>query len=72
MKKNYQVIALSENKGLANSLNVVIQKAQYALIAQMDSDDICFKDRFKKQVKYVTTENLDIIGGQIVDFGICI
>lgn len=70
--ENFQVIALPENKRLANSLNVVIQKAQYALIAQMDSDDIYFKDRLKKQVKYVTTENLDIIGGKIVEFGICI
>lgn len=65
----FQVIALPENKGLANALNVGINNAKYSLIARMDSDDICFNDRFEKQVKVLNEFNLDILGGQIVEFG---
>jgi hypothetical protein len=36
----------------------------------MDSDDICFKDRFEKQVEFIVKEDLDIVGGQIIEFGI--
>jgi glycosyltransferase involved in cell wall biosynthesis len=65
-----KIVRLSQNRGLANALNIGIQKAQYPLIARMDSDDICFKDRFEKQVEYIVKENLDIVGGQIIEFGI--
>jgi glycosyltransferase involved in cell wall biosynthesis len=65
----FLVIALPENKGLANALNVGIKMAKYSLIARMDSDDICFIDRFEKQVHALKASNLDIIGGQIIEFG---
>jgi len=65
-----KIVRLLQNRGLANALNIGIQKAQYPLIARMDSDDICFKDRFEKQVGYIVKENLDIVGGQIIEFGI--
>jgi len=65
-----KIIRLSQNSGLANALNIGVKKAQYPLIARMDSDDICFKDRFEKQVEYLNKENLDIVGGQIIEFGI--
>ena len=31
----------------------------------MDSDDICFKDRFENQVNYLQKYNLDICGGNV-------
>lgn len=72
-KRNYsevfKVIALPENKGLANALNVGINNAKYSLIARMDSDDICFNDRFEKQIKALNEFDLDIVGGQIIEFG---
>jgi glycosyltransferase involved in cell wall biosynthesis len=64
-----KIILIDENKGLANALNVGIQNAQYSLIARMDSDDICFRDRFEKQIEYIIKENVDIVGGQIIEFG---
>lgn len=64
-----QIIRLATNTGLANALNVGIQKAKYPYIARMDSDDICFKDRFKKQIKALNEFDLDIVGGQTVEFG---
>jgi glycosyltransferase involved in cell wall biosynthesis len=65
-----KIIKLPENKGLANALNVGIKSAKYDLIARMDADDICFPDRFEKQIEYIIKENLDIVGGQIIEFGI--
>lgn len=64
-----KIIRLSENMGLAHALNVGINKAKYELIARMDADDICFLDRFEKQINYIIKENLDIVGGQIIEFG---
>ncbi len=68
-KSIINIIRLNENKGLANALNVGIQNAKYPIIARMDSDDICFKDRFEKQIKALNEFNLDIVGGQIIEFG---
>lgn len=65
----FNVIKLPENKGLANALNIGVKAAKYNLIARMDADDICFPDRFEKQVKYINKESLDIVGGQIIEFG---
>ena len=65
----FKIIRLSENKGLANALNVGIKAAKYSLIARMDADDICFPDRFEKQINFLIKENLDLVGGQIIEFG---
>lgn len=64
-----KIIRLTKNKGLANALNEGIKKAQYPLIARMDADDICFTDRLEKQVRALNDFNLDIVGGQIIEFG---
>tara|TARA_R110002049_G_scaffold113107_1_gene263155 strand:+ start:7121 stop:7939 length:819 start_codon:yes stop_codon:yes gene_type:complete len=63
------IIWLEENKGLANALNVGISRSKHELIARMDSDDICFEDRLEKQLKHLTENNLDFIGGQMIEFG---
>ena len=44
-----------ENKGLAYSLNdllSIVLPQGYQYIARMDADDICFPDRFEKQLQY--------------------
>ena len=43
------------NKGIVTCLNFGIQKAKAKIIARMDSDDICEKDRFQKQLNYLET-----------------
>lgn len=61
-----------ENYGLAYSLNELlgrVSKMDYAFYARMDADDICFEDRFEKQLAYIQENNLDIVGGQIIEFG---
>lgn len=47
------VVVTKDNSGLAESLNVGLQKARGYWIARMDADDICKPDRFKKQVSYL-------------------
>lgn len=64
----FKIISLPENKGLANGLNIGIKNAKYSLIARMDSDDICIKNRFEIQINYLINNNLDIVGGQIIEF----
>jgi len=64
-----KIIRLPENKGLANALNVGVKSAKYDLIARMDADDICFPDRFEKQINFLIKENLHFVGGQMIEFG---
>lgn len=65
----FKIIILSENKGLANALNIGANECNYDLIARMDSDDIAFPDRFEKQISYFDRNDLDVLGGQIIEFG---
>lgn len=48
-----------ENFGLAKSLNIGIKNSKGKYIARMDSDDISFKERLSKQVKFME-DNPDI------------
>ncbi len=58
-----------ENKGLAYSLNELLNEVlqrDYRYIARMDADDICFPERFKRQVEYMENHPpVDICGGYI-------
>lgn len=65
----FKIIPLLENKGLSNALNVGAKYCNCDLIARMDADDIAFPDRFEKQIKFLLEKNLDIVGGQIIEFG---
>jgi glycosyltransferase involved in cell wall biosynthesis len=62
------IVPLLKNEGLANALNVGANVAKNSIIARMDSDDICIKNRFELQLDYLLRNNLDIVGGQIIEF----
>lgn len=47
-----QVVGYGENKGLAYALNYGLQYVDTELVARMDSDDICYPDRFEKQLEW--------------------
>lgn len=67
--EKFNVIKLSENKGLGNALMLGVERAKYDIIARMDSDDICMPDRFEKQLAYLELHpECDIVGGQITEF----
>ncbi|WP_281231879.1 glycosyltransferase [Flavobacterium gelatinilyticum] len=64
----FLVIELPQNKGLAYALNEGMKHVTNDIIARMDSDDICIAERFEIQIKYLINNNLDIVGGQIIEF----
>ena len=64
-----KILKREENKGLAYSLNELLQKVLpqgYDYIARMDADDISTIDRFEKQFAYLEThKDIDCLGGAI-------
>jgi len=65
----FEHLILDKNQGLAAALNQGYKLCKHELIARMDSDDICFPDRFEKQIDFFSKNNVDILGGQILEFG---
>lgn len=61
-KKDSRIIAIynERNKGLAGALNEGLKVARGEYIARFDTDDICVKNRFEKQISYMKKNNLDI------------
>ena len=65
----FNVISLKENVGLGKALNIGIKKCKTELIARMDSDDICLRERCEKQLaEFEKNPELDIVGTQISEF----
>lgn len=62
-------IPLLHNEGLGKALNEGLKHCSNELVARMDTDDICFPDRFEKQVSFMEQNpNIDISGGWIEEF----
>lgn len=60
------IIALKENRGLGNALNVGLAACKFDLVARMDADDIAFPDRFEKQVAFLEeNSNVDVLGSYV-------
>jgi glycosyltransferase involved in cell wall biosynthesis len=63
-----KIVSLEENVGLGNALNIGIKKCNNKLIARMDTDDICSKDRFEKQLKVFEDIDIDICSSWVSEF----
>lgn len=64
-----QVVGYDKNMGLAHALNYGLQFVNTELVARMDSDDICFSDRFEKEISFFKKNpQTDIIGTGISEF----
>lgn len=62
-------LELPVNLGLARALNEGLRLCKYDLVARMDSDDICFPDRFEKQIAFFSkNSNITVCGGSILEF----
>ncbi len=65
----YTIVPLETNHGLGLALAEGILHCRNALIARMDTDDICRKDRFELQLaEFQKNPKLDICGSHIVEF----
>jgi glycosyltransferase involved in cell wall biosynthesis len=49
----------SDNLGLTKSLNILLSSSKGEYLARQDSDDISSKDRFEKQLNYLSLNKLD-------------
>lgn len=58
-----KVFSLDTQKGITEALNFGIDKCQNEWIARMDADDICFENRFAKQVEYILAHPETVVLG---------
>jgi glycosyltransferase involved in cell wall biosynthesis len=58
-------IQIEGNVGLAHALNCGLEHCSCELVARMDADDVCVVDRFKKQISYLHSKNLDVVGAYV-------
>lgn len=64
-----KVIPLPTNSGLGNALNKGLRCCTHELVARMDTDDICFPDRFEKQIGFMNNNpDIDIISSWLNEF----
>lgn len=61
-------VVLRENVGLGVALNNGLKHCSHNIVARMDTDDICYKDRFEKQVPLVARGEADICGSWVTEF----
>lgn len=60
---------LDENCGLGKALSIGLDHCKHNLVARMDSDDISVPERFEVQLyKFYNDPDLDVLGGQILEF----
>ena len=63
------IVALPENVTLGPARAEGVKAAKHEWIAIMDTDDICFPDRFEKQTGLIKSNpELGLLGGQIAEF----
>lgn len=64
-----KIARIKENVGLGLALAKGINNCSNELIARMDSDDICVRDRFEKQLEYFNKfSEIDVCGSYISEF----
>lgn len=63
------VVGYEKNRRLAYALNFGLQFVETDLVARMDSDDVCFPDRFEKQIaQFEADPTLKVLGAGIEEF----
>ena len=64
----FNVVRLEKNGGLGNALRIAVENCKYELIARMDSDDVAIPTRFEDQIRFMSENDVDIVGGHICEF----
>ena len=62
-----KIIKNEKNLGLTKSLNTGLRVARGEFVARMDSDDICLRERFEKQVDFLKQNPQVIVCGTAVE-----
>lgn len=67
----FNIFRLENNVGLGKALNYGLNFCKNNIVARADTDDICFFNRFEKQVKYMfENENVDVCGSYTSEFNL--
>lgn len=54
------------NKGLSAALNVGLEKCRHDIVFRMDTDDVCYPNRFERLLQeYTDTPELEIVGSTV-------
>jgi glycosyltransferase involved in cell wall biosynthesis len=61
-------LALPGNLGLGPALDHGLAACDHEIVARMDADDVCFPERFERQIPLVEA-GADIVGSGLVEFG---
>ncbi|MGR5350248.1 glycosyltransferase [Vibrio mediterranei] len=68
-KLNINLIALPENVGFANALNIGARQVKTDLVLRVDPDDIINSDRIKMQKDFLNAnQDIDIVGSNVTYF----
>ena len=67
-KLNLRTFLYEGASNLGGALRLGLEKCSYNVIARMDTDDICKRDRLKEQFHVMDSENLDILGCNVEEF----
>lgn len=62
------ILSSGENRGLAASLNLLIDRSKGEFLARMDADDICRPERFERQVAYLDAHPEIAVVGSFVRY----
>lgn len=64
-----KIIPLSENGGLGKALNEGLKHCSYDIVARMDTDDVCKRNRFETQIKFMMDHpEIDLCSSWIEEF----
>ena len=62
-------LRISENKGLAAAMNAGLAHCECELVARMDSDDICERFRFSRQLKFMNVNpSVAVSSGTVTEY----
>lgn len=64
----FKVVRFAENQGHGNARRAGLKACTNELVALMDADDICVRDRFEQQLSVYAENDVDIVGGDIAEF----
>jgi len=65
----FKRVKINKNSGLGNALNIGLNNCSFELVARMDSDDICVRDRFEKQYNFlINNPNVAVLGTIVEEF----
>ena len=64
---NLMVVHYDGDGKLGGALNFGLQFCQHEIVARMDSVDVCFKDRFERQME-AFNEEVDLVSMDVIEF----